>query len=486
MQPHDPPADLPPTEPDSTWFKEAVISKPPVLRLLDLDVGEPVETAAPGAGGQENPFAQIASTATASESGGLRPPLAEPQGWLARGLWGYVLPSTFFMTIAVLSAFIAPDLLHSWRITEARAEAEAAYIKRRAELRAEAEHAETMLSKFDKRVGFREVAWKVSPLVVNVANLAQPKHKELDPFGHDSTIYDPQTDRKYELVGVGSGIIVKPGFILTNHHVIKNAQRLRITFASGQSISVAAETVAGDALTDLAVIRMPADVPAGITEDMKVSADFADSDRDIQVGDWALAIGSPLGLKQTVTHGVISAKGRLLKSLMVELLQTDAAITPGNSGGPLFDQLGRVVGVNVAIASDNGRNQGIGFAIPSNTARRIFEKLASEGEVARGYLGIALEDLTGPRVKLLGASDGGGVVVTQALPNQAASKAGLRQGDVIVRVNNDPLLRGEPGRHLRQLIAEMDPGTEVSLEILRSGDRSRITVTVGRRPADLP
>src|SRR5439155_20385879 len=129
-------------------------------------------------------------------------------------------------------------------------------------------------------------------------------------------------------------------------------------------------------------------------EDLNASAEFADSDKDVHVGDWALAIGSPLGLRQTVTQGVISAKGRVLGMLdLVELLQTDAAINPGNSGGPLFDQYGRVVGINVAIASDNGGNQGIGFAIPSNTARRIAAQLLEEGEVQRGYLGIALDEV---------------------------------------------------------------------------------------------
>ena len=145
----------------------------------------------------------------------------------------------------------------------------------------------------------------------------------------------PDNDRKYLQLGVGSGLIVKPGVILTNNHVVMGAERLRISFASGQSIGVDPGAVVRDAMTDLAVIRLPSDLPAGLKEEAQQSAVFADSDKDVQVGDWALAIGSPLGLKQTVTQGVISAKGRLLHMLdLVELLQTDAAINPGNSGGP--------------------------------------------------------------------------------------------------------------------------------------------------------
>src|SRR5262249_40593506 len=159
---------------------------------------------------------------------------------------------------------------------------------------------------------------------------------------------------------------------------------LRVTFASGRwaAVPVSSRTVATDPLTDLAVIRLPAASDAGLRHDFNVTAEFADSDKDVQVGDWVLAVGSPLGLKETVTAGIISAKGRILGMLdMVELLQTDAAINPGNSGGPLFDQHGRVAGINVAIASETGGNQGLGFAIPSNTAREIFAKLAEKGEV---------------------------------------------------------------------------------------------------------
>jgi serine protease Do len=207
----------------------------------------------------------------------------------------------------------------------------------------------------------------------------------------------------------------------------------------------------------------------------------------VHVGDWAIAIGSPLGLKQTVTQGVVSAKGRLLPMLdLVELLQTDAAINPGNSGGPLFDQHGRIMGINVAIASDNGGNQGIGFAIPSNTASKIFEQLKDHGEVPRGYLGIGLEEVRGDNAKALGLAGQGGVLIKLIQPDQAAEKAGLHVGDVITRFNNEVLPSDQAARQLRQLIVDTNPSDEISLEILRHGKKQTHQIKVGKRPADLP
>lgn len=415
----------------------------------------------------------------------------EPRLNEGRTLWGFVLPSAFFLSVIVLVIYVAPYLLTHWRVAEAQAEAEASYVKRRAELKAEAEHADERLELLDKKVhlaalGFREVVRKVTPRVVNIQNLGEPKKADL-LLGKRSMIYDLEKNRNFAQLGVGSGILVKPGYILTNHHVVRGALRLRITFASGQSLGIDPESVSADPITDLAVIRLPAKPPAHLKDDINLSTDFADSDKDVQVGDWALAIGSPLGLRQTVTQGVISAKGRLLGMLdLVELLQTDAPINPGNSGGPLFDQRGRVAGINVAIASDNGGNQGIGFAIPSNTAKKIFDQLVAQGEVPRGYLGIALEEIAGPRAKELGLGEQGGVLITQVIPDQAGEKAGLRTGDVILRFNNEALLQGQPVRHLRQLIVDTEPETQVSLEILRGGKKQNVPVKVGKRPVNLP
>jgi serine protease Do len=410
--------------------------------------------------------------------------------YTAHAWWGWVLPATFFLSMVVLVVYAAPFLLVHWRLAEAQADAEAAYRKRRAELKAEAEHADERLELLDKRVqlaslGFRELVRKVAPNVVNVVSLGEPKKGEL--FGKRSLYYDPERDREFLQQGVGSGIIVKPGYVLTNFHVVHKARRLRIAFASGRSLGVDPDAVAADALTDLAVIRLPADLPANVKEDIDVTTPFADSDKDVQVGDWAIAIGSPLGLKQTVTQGVVSAKGRLLPMLdLVELLQTDAAINPGNSGGPLFDQHGRIMGINVAIASDNGGNQGIGFAIPSNTASKIFEQLKDHGEVPRGYLGIGLEEVRGDKAKALGLAGQGGVLIKLIQPDQAAEKAGLHVGDVITRFNNEVLPSDQAARQLRQLIVDTNPSDEISLEIVRHGKKQTYQIKVGKRPADLP
>jgi S1-C subfamily serine protease len=422
-----------------------------------------------------------------------QPPIPKPNigDQIAGGLWNWVVPSLFLALLMLLVLFGGMHLLHHWRILDAQAEAESVFLKRRAELRADAEHAEERLDLLDKRVhltslGFREVVRKVAPKVVNVASFREPKAAELPLLAKKGLIFDAENDRKYMQVGVGSGLVIQPGVILTNHHVVKGAQRLRITFASGQSIGIDPAAVVSDAITDLAVLRLPESLPAGIKEDAQNTTEFADSDKDVQVGDWALAIGSPLGLKQTVTQGVISAKGRLLHMLdLVELLQTDAAINPGNSGGPLFDQYGRVMGINVAIASDNGGNQGIGFAIPANTAKKIAEQLLAKGEVLRGYVGIAMDEIPGAKLKALKLDDGA-ILVKEVMPGEAADRAGMRAGDIIVRVNKDALNRWEPIRHFRQLVVDLEPGSEVTIEVLRGDERRQLPLTVGKRPAHLP
>lgn len=419
--------------------------------------------------------------------------------------WARLASVLLFAAIALLLVFVAPYIKAHWDSVDARSQAEAIYLARRAEERAQAEaffekrekllkeeaaHAEKVLARFDQKLnlvslGFREVARKVAPLVVNVQNLREPKGADLGPVARNSLVYDSEKDKQYVQAGVGSGLIVQPGVILTNYHVIKGGQRLHLTFASGRSIGIDKETIVADPMTDLAVIQLPKHLPAEVLAEADHNTPFANSDIDVQVGDWALAVGSPLGLKQTLTQGVISAKGRLLALLdMVELLQTDAAINPGNSGGPLFNQSGGLIGVNVAIASDNGGNQGIGFSIPSNTVRKIVDQLLSHGEVPRGYLGIGLDDVPGTRAKAL-AIEEGGVQVMQIIPGEAAHKAGLRVGDVIVKFNNEFLIKGMPSRHLRQMIVDTAPGTTVNLTLVRDGKMQILRVTIGKRPAIL-
>jgi S1-C subfamily serine protease len=409
-----------------------------------------------------------------------------PDHPVARGLWNWVLPGMFFLSMLILTLYALPYLLLHWRMIEAQGEAEAHFLKRRAELKAEAEHAEDRLELLDRRVhlaslGFREVARKVAPHVVNITNFREPT-KELVLVDRKGLVYDPETDKRYVQSGVGSGIVIKPGVVLTNHHVVQGAQRLRVTFASGQSVSVPLASVAADSITDLAVVRLPEKLPAGLKDEATATAAFADSDRDVQVGDFALAVGSPLGLRQTVTQGVISAKGRLLEMFdLVELLQTDAAINPGNSGGPLFDQLGRVVGINVAIAADKGGSQGIGFAIPSNTVKKIADELLEKGEVPRGYLGIALDELSGPQARALRIDDGA-ILIKEVMPKDPAGVAGLQSGDVVTKVNNESLNRHQAVRHFRQLVVDLAPGSQATLEVIRNDQRFNLPVTVGKRP----
>jgi S1-C subfamily serine protease len=415
------------------------------------------------------------------------PAPASADHFVAHGLWHWVLPGMFFLSMALLALYATPYLLMHWRMLDAQGEAEATFLKRRAELRAEAQHADERLVELDKRVqltslGFREVVRKVAPHVVNVACFKKlPKG---DGIIKAHILYDPDTDTRYLESGVGSGIVVRPGVILTNHHVVFEAERLRVTFASGQTINVGSTAIAADDITDLAIIRLPADLPAGLKAEADATALFADSDRDVEVGDWALAIGSPLGLRQTVTQGVISAKGRLLEPNfeLVELLQTDAAINPGNSGGPLFDQHGRVVGINVAIAGNaQGQGQGIGFAIPSNTVKKISDQLLARGEVLRGYLGVLPDEVPGPLVRSL-KIDGGAIVFKQVVPEHPASAAGLQVGDIVVKINKETLSRQQPIRHFRQIMADLEPGAQAELEIIRDREHRVVEVTIGRRP----
>jgi serine protease Do len=398
----------------------------------------------------------------------------------------------------MLGLYAAPGLLLRWRTAEAQADGQAVFVRRQAELKAEAEDAHKKILALNDRVqlvslGFREVVRKVSPTVVNVVLERRVPQAEADRALRRPAFYDPKTDSHFLQLGVGSGILARPGWVLTNYHVVKHdlpekaAARLRVTFANEQWVTVALkEHVFVDPLTDLAAIRLPEEADAGLKKQYELTAEFADSDRDVQVGDWALAIGSPLGLRQTVTQGIISAKGRLIGMLdLVELLQTDAAINPGNSGGPLFDQFGRVAGINVAIASDNGGNQGIGFAIPSNTAREIFTTLVDKGEVVRGYLGVLLRDLSRSEAREFGVSDTGGVVVAHVEPGQAANRAGLQVGDIIVRYNGRAVGTSNGMRQLRQAILRTAPGLRVGVEVVRKGERQTLTVTMARRPARL-
>lgn len=286
-----------------------------------------------------------------------------------------------------------------------------------------------------------------------------------DQFGgrgqRRGTYRQPQQD------GLGSGVIVSTdGYVLTNNHVVNGADVIKITLADGRELP--AKVVGTDPKSDLAVIKVEAkDLPA-IT--------FTDSDK-VEVGDRVLAIGNPFGIGQTVTSGMVSGLGRATMGLDYEdFIQTDAAINPGNSGGALVDVQGRLVGVNTAILSRSGGFQGIGFAIPSNLARSVMEQLVSRGKVVRGFLGVSLQELSPELVDSFKLASRAGALVTDVVPGGPAAKGGLKSGDVLQKFNGKKI---DDARHLKLTVANVAPGTEVSIEVLREGKPVELKIKVG-------
>jgi serine protease Do len=267
----------------------------------------------------------------------------------------------------------------------------------------------------------------------------------------------------YARQGVASGLVVdKSGFILTNQHVIERAVRIKVKLASGNEYD--AKVVGQDSETDLAVIKIEAGEPLVVPR-------IGDSDK-LRVGDWVLAIGSPLGLEQTVTAGIISAKDRVAdtdaQSPFQQFLQTDAAINPGNSGGPLVNLAGEVVGINTLIASNSGYNSGIGLALPSSTFVEVYNELAAAGRVRRGFLGITPQEITPQVARLNNITDGSGVVVRDLTSRSGpAANAGLKSGDVITNING----RAVKGvRDLIRRVASLPVGSCATINYVRNGE----------------
>ncbi len=282
----------------------------------------------------------------------------------------------------------------------------------------------------------------------------------------------PERESRQE--GLGSGVIVSAdGYILTNNHVIEGADELKVTLADDRDFP--ARVVGTDPKTDVAVLKIEAEGLPVLT--------LADSDR-VRVGDIAFAVGNPLGVGQTVTMGIVSAKGRSRLGLLErvsgyeDFIQTDAAINMGNSGGALIDARGRLIGVNSAIISPSRGNIGIGFAIPVNLARFIMNSLVETGTVARGYLGVTSDTLTAELADQLGLARGTrGVIITEIDAASPAEAAGLRRADVIVALNGQNVLTWED---LRVLVAQSLPDSKVSLKVLRDGEARTVEVELGR------
>jgi len=308
---------------------------------------------------------------------------------------------------------------------------------------------------------FSDAAESIGPSVVHITAETDRAVIRRDLFGRRFR------DRERRS-GLGTGVVAsEQGHILTNNHVVDGFETLTVRLMDGREYE--ARVVGQDEGTDLAVLRIDA-------SDLE-PARFADSD-ELGVGTWVIAVGSPFGFARTVTAGIVSAKGRTGLSRgdadrYEDFIQTDAAINPGNSGGPLVDLEGRVVGINTAIFSRSGGSQGIGFSIPSNMARSVLESILEHGRVVRGWLGVQMRDLTPTGIERYGVRRTGGVYLAEVVASGPASSAGLREGDVVTRLDGKPV---RDANRLRTLIGLAGPDAEVELEVVREGERRRVRV----------
>ena len=319
---------------------------------------------------------------------------------------------------------------------------------------------------------FTALAQKCTPTVVNVKVTKVEKAGFGDmqipaPFrDFFNQPWSRQLPQDRTVQGAGSGVIIsKDGYILTNNHVVEGAKELTVTMADKGEFK--AQIVGEDPKTDLAIVKIDAgeNLPA---------ADIGDSDQ-IKVGDWVLAIGNPFGLGDTVTSGIVSAKGRVIGAGPYDdFIQTDASINPGNSGGPLFNMKGEVIGINTAIISDG---QGIGFAIPVNTAKPLIPQLEANGEVTRGYLGANIQSITPDLSKALKVEQSKGALIAEVVPGGPADKAGIKAGDVIVSFDGKPV---HDSHDLPAMVAATAIGREVPITLIRNGKEIKIAAVIAK------
>jgi Do/DeqQ family serine protease len=340
--------------------------------------------------------------------------------------------------------------------------------------------AETLQSAF---VG---VAQQVRPAVVNIGTIQRSKaRRPVGPQpGSDDPFFQeffrqffgsegPGQRPEFRQPSLGSGVIIdKRGLVLTNFHVIKGADEITVRLSDKREYR--GKVMGTDPKTDLAVVRFDPD------HDLRVAA-LGDSDA-LKVGEWAVAIGNPFGLDQTVTVGVISATGRSDVGVATyeNFIQTDASINPGNSGGPLVNLKGEVVGINTAIVA---AGQGIGFAIPINMVKRVVDQLVEKGKVVRGWLGVALQPLSAELAQTFGLKDTTGALVASTVPGSPAATAGLQQGDVILGYDKTPV---EDYHHLQRLVAETRVGKAITLDVFRKKQRISVSATVAEVPDERP
>lgn len=303
-----------------------------------------------------------------------------------------------------------------------------------------------------------DLAERVKPSVVNILPSPGPGRSKDNP--KDRT--PPNSP------GTGSGVIIDgSGYILTNNHVVGEANEVEVRLSDRSKLI--AQVIGKDPDTDLAVLKVSTDRPLP-------SATFGDSG-SVKVGQWVLAVGNPFGLERTVTLGVVSGMGRenMNLSRYENFIQTDASINPGNSGGPLFNVHGEVIGINTAIINFA---QGIGFAIPSNMAKQVFEQLRTHGKVVRGWLGVGIQPVTGELAAKFGVSENEGVLVNEVFEHDPAARGGIKPGDIITKVDGKVV---DTPNALSRLIAALEPGASTYIEVVRDGRRQTLAVALTER-----
>jgi serine protease Do len=341
---------------------------------------------------------------------------------------------------------------------------------------------------------FRSVSADVMPSVVSITTVTRPRQVEMQggpsPFDDENSPFreffrnDPRFQEFFRQPrrgmtprrqGAGSGFIIDPsGVIMTNNHVVAGADEVRVHLGDGREYI--ATDIKTDPRSDVAIVR--------IKDAGKLKAVKLGDSRNMEVGDWVLAFGSPFGLDMTVTQGIISGKGRTRSGRIADredFLQTDAAINPGNSGGPLVNLKGEVIGINTAIASASGGYDGIGFAIPTHIASWVGDQLSKNGEVKRGYLGTSIATVDADTAKQFGVNVREGVIVKNVMPSSPAEKGGLEPGDVILKLDGQPVVDAPS---LQGIVERLDVGKSYPVDVIREGKRTTLNVTVEAMPVN--
>jgi Do/DeqQ family serine protease len=379
------------------------------------------------------------------------------------------LPGLLLMLVILAIAFAAPSIAGRIQYSITRAQLRARYEAASDELTKLEKNAE-LVKLADTAKAFRLVAERIAPSVVHIDTEQISRQRNADSVFDEFFGNHGGGSGTYRAIGQGSGVIVNDdGHILTNYHVIQGASRIEVRLSDGRVIDQV-KPIGFDVLTDLAVLKI--DAPG------LIAAKLGDSSQ-LEVGDWVLAVGNPYGLDRTVTCGIVSAKQRRAfaeNSAYQNFLQTDAAVNPGNSGGPLVDIQGNVVGITTAIVGK--AYQGISFAIPSDIITNVYDQLIKQGSVERGYLGVGLQELTPELAQRLKLGDATGVIITGVQPNSPAAKAGLQPADVVVAFDGQEV--HEPSE-LRLLVAGAKIGSKVTLKIIRDGKAQTVDVVVAAR-----